>query len=251
MKNKFLSYNRLKGAVIVMLLISGIVSCKKPGITSENFQASNIAVMNAWNNEDEPELDFSIDTSKKLHFGTVYYGRQLDYLVVYAGTRTAKFIDDNDGSTVLEKSINLESKKIYSLFLTGTKSSPETVFVEDDVANEPPAGKYRVRVANMVTDAGSSYELRVAKDGQPLASAQTLVGATQPKTVSGFKEFSSDANPEQRFMVWVISPNKDTLSVNRVLLTSQKAYTFTISGGKNGGIGLTSLNSFVNVLPYR
>lgn len=251
MKNKYHLNNRIKGAIVAILLISGLISCKKTGITSENFQASNIAVMNSWNNEDLPDLDFSIDTSKRLHDGTMYFERQLDYRVVYSGSRTAKFKNDADGSSVLEKPINLESKKIYSLFLTGTKNAPEAVFVEDDVATEPAAGKYRIRIANMVTDAGSNYELRVAKDGQPLASAQKLVDATAPKAVSVFKEFSSDPDPVQRFRVWAVSPGKDTIMTEHILLTSQRAYTFTISGGKDAGLHYTTLNSYINVLPYR
>ncbi len=244
--------NKYPAVIAVMtLLISGLLSCKKNEITFENFQAANIAVMNAWNNEDEPELNFSLDTSKTLHYGTMYYGRQLDYLVVYSGNRTMKFKKSDDGSTVLEKPVNLESKKIYSIFLTGTKSSPDAVIVEDDVASEPAAGKYRIRVANMVTDAGSNYEFRVAKDGQPLSSAQKLVNATAPKGVSAFVEYSSDPNPEQRYQVWAIAPGVDTLTANRILLTSQRAYTFTMSGGKNSGLNRTELSVFINVLPYR
>lgn len=251
MKNNYLFYKHNIGAVAVVLLLSGIVSCKKPVITYEHFESANIAVMNAWNNEDMPDLNFSIDTSKKLHDGAIYYTRQLDYLVVFAGNRTAKFKNAEDGNTVLEKQINLASKKIYSLFLTGTKSAPDAVFVEDDVANEPAIGKYRIRVANMVTDVGSNYELRVAREGQTLADAQKLVDATSPKTVSGFKDYSSDPNPEQRFQLWAISAGKDTILADRVLLTSQRAYTFTISGGKDDGLHQTSLNSYINVLPYR
>lgn len=251
MKNKNLFYNYIKGAAIAALLVSAFVSCKKPEITSENFLAANIAVMNAWNNEDQPDLNFSIDTSKKLHFGVVNYGRQLDYLVVNAGNRTVKFVNTNDGSTAFENPVNLESKKIYSLFLTGTKIAPDVVFVEDDVATEPAVGKYRIRIANMVTDAGSQYELFAAKDGQALALAQKLVSSTTGKSVSAFAEYASGPNPEQRFSVWAINAGKDTLQADRVLLTSQKAYTFTISGGKTEGLKTTSLNSFTNVLPFR
>lgn len=251
MKNNFLQYNQKIRMGFLILLLAGIVSCKKNSITSENFQAANITVVNAWNNEDMPELKFSLDTSKTLHNGTMFYGRQLDYLVVYAGNRTAKFKKDDDGSTVIEKAVNLESKKIYSLFLTGTKASPDAVIVEDDVATEPAVGKYRIRTANMVTDAGSNYELWVAKQGQPLSSAQKLVDATASKAVSAFKDYSSDPDPVQRYQVWAIAPGVDTVTVSSVLLTSQKAYTFTVSGGKNSGILQTSLSTFTNVLPFR
>lgn len=251
MKNNCFVFYRMKGTLVIALLVFGMISCEKIEITSENFQAANITVMNAWNNEDFPDVNFSIDTSKKLHFGSMYYERQLDYLVVYAGNRTAKFKNDGNGSTVLEKQVDLESKKIYSLFLTGIKTAPEAILVEDDVATEPPVGKYRIRVANMVTDAGSNYELRVAKEGQTLVDAVSLVDATLPKSVSVFKEYSCDPNPEQRYQVWAISAGKDTIRSNRILLASQKAYTFTINGGKDGGVGYTDLNIFTNVLPFR
>lgn len=235
----------------MFLLIAAFIACKKPEITNEDFLAANIAVMNVWNNEDQPNLNFSVDASKKLHFGVVNYQRQLDYLVVNAGNRTAKFVNNSDGSTVYEKPVNLESKKIYSLFLTGTKNAPDVVFVEDDVATEPAAGKYRIRVANMVTDAGSQYELFAAKEGQTLAQAQKLVSSTAGKAVSAFTEYASDPNPEQRFSVWAINAGKDTILATRILFTSQRAYTFTLSGGKNEGLKTTSINNFINVLPFR
>lgn len=251
MKNNFLRYNQKISIGFLMLLLAGTVSCKKNGITSENFQAANITVLNAWNNEEMPELKFSLDTSKTLHNGTIYYSRQLDYLVVYTGNRVVKFKNAGDGSPVLETSVNLESKKIYSLFFTGTKAAPEAVIVEDDIASEPPAGKYKIRVANMVTDAGSQYELFAAKEGQTLAQAQKLVSSTTGKAVSAFTEYASDPNPEQRFSVWAINAGKDTMLATRVLFTSQRAYTFTLSGGKNEGLKTTSINTYTNVLPFR
>lgn len=235
---------------VFMLLVTGLISCKKPGITYEDFEAANIAVLNVWNNEDAPQLTFSLDTSKALHGGNVSYGRQLGYYVIYAGNRTMKIKGVNDGSSILEKPLNLESKKIYSMFLTGTKKSPEVVMVEDNVAVESPVGKYRIRVANMVTDPGSQYALYAAEVGQTLDNAQVLVNPTPVKTVSDFAEFASNANPQQRFRLWMIDSGRDTLLFDNILLSSQKAYTYTIGGSKNEGLKKTSVHSFVNGLTY-
>lgn len=250
MKSKKLTYTfRITVSVIIVLAI-GLISCKKPGITYEDFEAANIAVLNVWNNEDAPRLAFSLDTSRALHAGNVSYGRQFGYYVIYAGNRTMKIKDVNDGSSILEKPLNLESKKIYSLFLTGTKSSPEVVMVEDNIAAEPSVGKYWIRVANMVTDPGSQYALYAAKVGQTLDDAQVLVNPTPVRTVSDFAEFSSDANPQQRFRLWAIDSGRDTLLFDNILFSSQKAYTYTVSGSKNEGLKNTSVHSFTNGLAY-
>lgn len=250
MKIKHDIYNCRITLVVIILVLSGFISCKKPGVTYEDFEAANIALMNVWNNEDAPQLKFSLDTSKALHAGNVTFGRQLTYQVVYAGNRTMKFKSATDGNPVFEKPLNLESKKIYSLFLTGTKSSPEVITVEDNVVTEPPVGKYRIRVANMVTDPGAQYALYAAKVGQTLDDAQVLVNATPVKTVSAFAELASNANPQQRFRLWAIDTGRDTLLFDNILFSSQKAYTYTIGGGKNEGRKSTSIYSFVNVLPF-
>lgn len=250
MKINHYNHNCQITVVAIILVLSGFMSCKKPGITYEDFQAANIALVSVWNNEDAPPLKFSLDTSNALHAGNITFGRQLGYQVVYAGNRSLKFKSALDGSPVFEKPMNLESKKIYSLFLTGTQDSPEVVSVEDDVATEPPVGKYWVRIANMVTDPGAQYTLYAAEVGKELEDARVLVNATPEKTVSAFAEQSSSVNPEQRFQLWAIDSGKDTLFFDNILLSSQKAYTYTIGGGKNEGRQSTSAYSFVNVLPF-
>lgn len=250
MKIKYFISNHPTTAILIILFLIGYSSCKKPGYTFEDFDAANIALINVWNNEDMPPLKFSLDTSNPLHNGNVNFGRQLGYQVVYAGNRTLKFNYSDDGSSVFEKAMNLESKKIYSLFLTGTKDSPELVSVEDDVANEPPAGKYRIRIANMVTDAGAKYALYAAKVGETIDDAQMLVNPTPVKTVSDFAEYSSNVNPEQRFRLWAVDSGRDTLLFDNILFSGQKAYTYTIGGGKDEGQKSTSIYSFVNVLPF-
>ncbi|MCC7524439.1 MAG: hypothetical protein IT250_06430, partial [Chitinophagaceae bacterium] len=124
------------------------------------------------------------------------------------------------------------------------------VTVEDNVVAEPPVGKYWIRVANMVTDPGSQYALYAAKVGQTLGDAQVLVSPTPVKTVSAFAELASTPDPTQRFRLWAIDSGRDTLLFDNILFSSQKAYTYTIGGGKNEGRKSTSIYSFVNVLPF-
>lgn len=251
----YIRYQKIRMLLLfcIFLLIMQIcfTSCKKSeGPTYENFTSANITVLNAWNNEDDPELTFHLDTSKRLHTGTIQYGRQLSpYMIVYAGNREAKFKINGTDNVVLKKNLNLESKKIYSLFLTGSKAAPELISVEDNVAQEPAAGKYWVRLANMTTD-GDQYELRFAKDGQALTNAVNLITAVGTKNVSLFKESNADANPTQRYTVWAIAPGIDTVTFDRVVLASQKAYTFTIAGSENTGFKSTNGFTFTNVLPY-
>lgn len=233
---------------LFIVYFSGILpGCEKPGVTREDFEASNLAVFDCWNDGANTELQFSIDTSKTLHDGSLTFGRILDYLIVYSGNRTARFINAGDGSSVLNADIVLEDKKVYSLFLTGSLASPETVLVEDAVVPNPSPDKYKLRVANMITGTGSGYTVAIAATGEPLASAAVLESAVSNKSVSAFKEFSEIR--EKRYDIYAINPGVDTIVNPNVLLVGERSYTISLSGQKGSAYG-SRMDLFENVLRY-
>lgn len=244
-------YNNIKYKSVLSLLIVYfmviLTGCEKPGITIENFKASNLAVYDCWNDGENTELYFTIDTSNTLHDGSLSFGRILDYLIVYSGNRTAKFINAGDGSSVVSANIALEDKKVYSLFLTGTLSAPETVFIEDAVVPGPTPDKYKLRVANMISGAGSAYTVAIAATGEPLSSATILESAINNKTVSDFKEFSEIRG--KRYDIYAINPGVDTILNPNVLLVGERSYTISLSGQKGSAYG-SRMDLFENVLRY-
>lgn len=242
-------FKNLKVALTVLATL-GIITftgCKKPGITFENFDASNVAVFDYWNDGEDILLDFSLDHSKKLHTGQLRIGRQLDYLTVNSGKRKANFINSDDSSSVYSTDIDLVSKKVYSLFLTGTRDHPELVFVEDDIATEVPADNYRLRVANMNTDASGKFNVLITDKDAPLSTAVSLESGVGYKAVTSFKQFN-----EVRFKrhdIWAINPGVDTLVNRNILLVGGRSYSITLYGQKGTPYG-SGMGFITNVLRY-
>ena len=242
-------FKKLKVALIVFSTfgIIAFTGCKKPEVTSENFSASNIAVYDYWNDGEGISLDFSLDKSKKLHTGQLSIGRVLSYLTVNSGKRKANFINSDDSSSVYSTDIDLVNKKVYSLFLTGTKDHPESVFVEDDVASEVPVENYRLRVANMNTDAVGKFKVLIADKDALLSTAIPLETAVGYKTVTAFKQFN-----EVRYKyydIWAINPGVDTLVTRNLLLVGGRSYSITLYGQKDTPYG-SNTGFITNVLSY-
>lgn len=239
-------FKRIFG-LLTILLASLTISCEKPGVTYENFEASNVAVYDFWNDGENSNLAFSIDTSNTLHDGSLTFGRILDYLIVYSGTRSAKFVNKDDNSTVNTTSVSLENKKVYSLFLAGTKSSPETILVEDNIAQNPSPDKYNVRVANMITDAGANYTVAIAETGAALATATLLESNVAYKSVTPFKEINEVRG--KRYDIYAINPGVDTIRNINVLLVGERSYTINLYGQKGSAYG-SNMGLYENVLRY-
>ncbi|MEO6135500.1 MAG: DUF4397 domain-containing protein [Ginsengibacter sp.] len=247
MSIKFFKNLKVARTVLITFGIITFTGCKKPGITFDNFEATNVAVIDYWNDGDDIRLDFSLDQSKKLHTGQLTIGRVLDYITVNSGKRKANFINSDDSSSVYSGDVDLVSKKVYSLFLTGTKDHPESVLTEDDIATEVPADNYRLRVANMNTDAAGKFNFLIANKDAPLATAVSLESAVGYKTVTAFKQFN-----EVRYKyydLWAVNPGVDTLVARNLLLVGGRSYSLTVYGQKGTPYG-SNIGFITNVLSY-
>lgn len=127
-------------------------SCKKPGTTYENFQASNLRVVNGF--PDRSDVKFYLDSFNLTLNGTLDYNTVSPYYVVYSGACRAKFYSQNTTDTFATDNIQLDSKKIYSLFLAGTVASPKLWLTQDDLS-EPPTDKAKLRLANLALTGGN------------------------------------------------------------------------------------------------
>lgn len=132
--------------------------CKKPGDTFEDFEASNLRVVNAM--PGPTNVRFFLDTFKLTLTGTLNYGAisSPTYYVVKSGTRTAKFAATD--AVFAEKSIQLDPQKAYTLFLAGTQQSPEYFFTTDDLT-EAAADKAKIRLANLGIDVLTNIDVTI------------------------------------------------------------------------------------------
>jgi len=211
----------------ISLLVFILISCKKPGITYEKFQASNLNVVCAWDADDIP-VAFSLDTTVRLYGGDLYYAEQTYYQVLFSGQRVAKFKDEN-GTLIYSVPISMEDKKAYTLFYTGTQANPESVFVEDDVSS-PGDNKTRFRIANMNPDPNSKYDIYFETPLMPMQKVFSTIGS---KTVSAPVIRDSTT---QVITITAINPGVDTLVYQEptIRFLAERAYTIVIVGKKNG-----------------
>ncbi len=223
-----------------------LTACKKTGVSSENFEASNLAVYDYWNDGENASLNFTLDQSNKLHTGQLTFGRYLNYLTVISGKRKANFQSSEDNSPVLSTDIEMANKKVYSLFLTGTKEQPESVFAEDNIADGVPVDKYQIRVANMNTT-GGSYNVLVAPKDAPFSDATVLETAVTYKTVTAFRLLSEESGA--RYDIWAVNPGVDTVVYRNILLVGERSYTIALCGEKNTGYG-SQINLVTNLLQF-
>ena len=239
-----------KSALLVVLVtITSFYGCSKPGITSENFAASNVMFLNFWENAGDDPLAFHLDTSKQLnYFNDLHFTAATEYLVVYSGNRKAWVSDNNSGDEIVSSDVKLDPDKIYSFFMAGSEASPETVLTEDDLTR-PGDNKFKVRFANMSVGS-SNVNIAIRKEDlvslpqpQPVT---TLIQGVSYKTVT---PFSSVDTSSASFTVYAIS-NADTLAkVEGIKFLHNQGYTISLAGTQNGPLGIR-LVSNVNLLTY-
>lgn len=159
-------------AVVTFILVSLMVhSCKKPTITSENFEASNLRVVNGL--LPSSPVKFYLDTFNLTYTGTISYAATTKYMVVVSGLRQAAFYSTSTPrATLATANIQLAAKKSYTLFLTG---SAKPIFTEDDLS-QPSADKAKIRLANLSSSAGN-VDLTI--------QLQDVVSLPQPKPEVG------------------------------------------------------------------
>lgn len=137
----------LAGIAIIVSVSITINSCKKPGITSEVFDASNLRVVNGL--PDRSVVKFYLDTSNLTLTGTINFSQVSPiYYVVKSGLRKAKFYSTVTQDTFAMDNIQLDPNKDYTLFLAGDAIAPKFWLTEDDLTS-PPADKVKIRFANL------------------------------------------------------------------------------------------------------
>lgn len=172
----------------VALVIAGCLSfsgCKKPGDTFENFESSNLRVVNAypW----ASDVKFYLDEFNLTRLGYINYQSVStpSYYVVKSGTRTAAFLSEGADDKFIQKPIQLEPGKNYTLFLSGTENNPEITLTTDDLA-EAPADQAKIRVANLAVTGG---DVKVTVQKQDIVSPKpeiTIFNSVDEKVISDY-----------------------------------------------------------------
>ncbi|MBX2925122.1 MAG: DUF4397 domain-containing protein [Chitinophagaceae bacterium] len=143
---------------VVSLLIFLTTGCKKPSVTFENFDATNLRVINGF--PDKAKVKFYLDTfNLTLNLPTssfINYGGATIYYVVQSGSRKASFVSLDDNLAFVSADLQLVKDKSYTLFLKGddVPTSSSLILAEDDLS-QPDLDKAKIRVANLSPNSGN------------------------------------------------------------------------------------------------
>jgi hypothetical protein len=145
-------------------------SCRKPVDTFENFEASNLRVVNGL--PGPADVKFYLDSFNLTLTGTLDYGLVSPiYYVVRSGSRTAKLYSTATGDTFAKTSIQLDPRMTYTLFVAGNVATPK-YFITPDELSVTTADKVKIRLANLGVTGG---------DVDVTMQLEDTVSAPQPK----------------------------------------------------------------------
>ena len=145
-------------SIILVMVFNGIMitGCKKPVVTYENFDATNLRVINGF--PDKTKVKFYLDTfNLTLKIPTtsyINYGGTTIYYVVKSGLRKASFVSLNTKDTFAVADVQLMKNKSYTLFLKGEPISPSSIALVEDDLIQPALNKAKIRVANLSPNSG-------------------------------------------------------------------------------------------------
>ena len=112
-------------------------------------------------------LDFAFDKNRpNLNFFN--YTDRVNYLNAFAGTRTFAVFRRGTSDTLVRKTISLVPTKNYTIFIVDTLRKMDAVLIRDS-SRAPGADSVRIRLANMIPDAGN-LDLYLEGSDTPIAT---------------------------------------------------------------------------------
>ncbi|WP_353132105.1 DUF4397 domain-containing protein [Pseudopedobacter sp.] len=140
-----------KGALFIAVAISLSSCLKNKGTEIVQPDVAFLSVYHA--SPGTLKTDFVLDG--QLVTAGLEYKSNKGYYTLYTGSRAAAFYKENSYTdTIRTKKFTAEKDSIYSLFLIGPASNPETLLIRDHLT-APATGKANVRFVNLSPDAGS------------------------------------------------------------------------------------------------
>lgn len=227
-------------AVIITSVFLG--SCEKPTITSEDFEASNLRVVNGL--PGPTGVQFHLDEFDLTLGGTIDFNEiSPKYYVVESGSRTASFYSTDMGDSFASMDIQLEPNKEYTLYLAGSVGAPKFWLTEDDLI-PAPADKAKLRLANLAST-GGNIDVTIQLDGS--ASEVSVFSNVAPESVSEYKlatvpaTIGNTVSQPHTIRIYQAGISNLLASMPGVDLRGTSIHTIILTG-VNGGTPALSLN---------
>lgn len=236
-------FTLMLASLLLITVASVMYSCKKPGLTSEKFDASNLRVVNGL--PGRTKVKFYLDSFNLTLTGTLDYGIVSPvYYVVKSGLRTAKFFSTTSLDTFAKKDIQLDANKSYTLFLGGAVGAPKYYYTEDDLTEATP-DKAKIRLANLaVTGVNVDITIQLVDPNLPVQPEVKVLSNIASESISNYVlatvPTSKGNTVAQRHTIRVYEAGTSNLlsSATGVDLRGTTINTFILTGIRGGSPSL-------------
>ena len=221
---------KIQSLTIFLITISFLASCKKQGFSS-NQEVTVLNIVNAIPGSSGIIANINNKLPYYLNQTNTGYGAVKFYS--FPGGSASLSLRQTTDTTheLLGLNLDLPNHKVHSLFLTGSVSAPESIFMTDDLplhANDGHGGIDSSAGVRFINLSPGSSPISVNLVGQPNGSE---VSSLAYKAITSFKNYPTVA---------AISSYKFEF---RNTSTGTLLTTYTINGVNNGTGGNTSTNS--------
>ncbi|HZY37575.1 MAG TPA: DUF4397 domain-containing protein [Mucilaginibacter sp.] len=216
--------------ILAAYFFSSLFSCKKEAYSNNGSPTSSLTIVNAIVGSSPLIADYYGDKNVSTYYSTapsIPFGSSNEYGITSGSVPFVIYQQSDTTNAVYRNSITLAGQGIYSLFLSGSTTTPESIITTDHPPYHPAADStVGVRFINL--SPGSS-PVSVNIQGKANGSeVQTLAY----KSITSFKNYPATYNVSQYIFEF-----RDAGSGN--LLSS-----FTISGINYGDDGDTNTNNY-------
>ena len=144
----FLSKGKAFLAAAMLMLVMG--SCLHGNGDNEVKPYGFVAIYQA--SPDADGMDVRVDETKVNNFA-FEYGDYSGYMNLTTGKRIIKFSPSNSTSTLIEKAVDVETGKAYSVFVINRANNLQTLLVQDSSSVTPGGDEAMVRFIHLSPDA--------------------------------------------------------------------------------------------------
>jgi len=212
----------------LIITITSALSCKK--VTSIDTDAiSSVNVVNAINGAGGVRLNFNREVIALNSF---------QIQAIYAGSGHIKAYDAVSGVVYYNQPQTTVNGGLYSLYLTGTASTPEGVWVKDSIKTYGTENTTTtVRVVNLSPNAGSVNVTLASAPGTNVFSNVAY------KTITAFQDFPLPVTIPENTNVFQFRDSSGIIIANFTLPDGARNRSYTIVlKGMVGGSGTTMID---------
>jgi len=196
--------------VISIAFTSLLIGCSDDNNAVPNSHKASLAVING--SAVKSEYFLQID-GVKFHEKALQFSNSVTYADVQSGS-CELLLTKTDNSVVARKTVQVQAKESYSLYIAGVGAQTELVLIQDNLI-PPPAGQAGVRFVNMSTAEGA-MDITVAGQSKAIGAGVPFKGSSSYTPVPAGQDLAVEIKT---------TGSNTVVAQSKVTLESGKIYT--------------------------